>query len=233
MNHIFVAGYNKQRMSPGAAQTLTVLIDVAFWSSLVPVGIGALRFKQCSYGLRCLILLAVVAFSADVLTELYRESHAFSAYVPRVYTILEFTLISTFFVGEIRRLKIQVAIIAVNVLFIGVVVTDIILQGAMQMDNFSIGIAAVIFLLYSIVMLYTMMKDMVYANITATPQFWIITGIMIYFGGDIFIFVSSNYLITNSMDLMEILWWGVHSVLVILLNLLIGIGLWKARKQFQ
>lgn len=219
-------------MAPATLHAFSIFNDIAFWFTVLPICVGILRFKECSYGLRSLVVLSIVSITVDSLTELFRGTVG-AAYIPRVFTIAEFTLITVFFLGELTRPKIRRTIIAVNILFIGVVIVDLLLQGTMQFDDLSTGIESIVFLIYSVTVLFFIMRDMIYRNLLSTPQFWIIAGIMIYFGGNVFLFVFSNYLISISIDLFTAFWYGLHGTMMISFSTLISIGLWKARKQYQ
>lgn len=233
MNPIFVQNFRTYTMSPFTQQALYILIKTAIWIPLLPAAIGLSRFNKYSYGLRSLVLWAMVSFATDMLNDFFRGSTTYFDYSGRVYTILEFTLFSIFFFAEFSQPLIRRIIVTINILFVGLVITDYFLQSKMQFDDLPTGVESAIFLIYSLALLYLITKDMLYPNLLATSQFWVISGIMIYFGGNIFLFLSSNYLISTSKELFDVFWFGVHATLVISLTVLISIGLWKARKQYQ
>jgi hypothetical protein len=138
-------------MSPGTEQVLKVFETTAYWSSLIPLTVGAIRFRRCNWSLRFIILLAVVSVSIDFLAEVFRGHREFTSLLPRIYTALEFTLISLFFMGEFKQRGFRLVLIVVNVLFVMLVIADYSLQGARKIDDLPTGIESTAFLLYSLV----------------------------------------------------------------------------------
>lgn len=114
-----------------------------------------------------------------------------------------------------------------------VVATDAFLAQEQNLrDDLVTVTESAVFMLYSITVLYFMMKDMEYASITTTPQFWIVSAILIYFGGNIFVFGSSNY--ANSISFQTFLVvWTIHAPIAIMYHLTVSVGFWKARKQYR
>jgi len=63
---------------------------------------------------------------------------------------------------------------------------------------------------------------------TKQPAFWISTGILFYFSGNLVVFILSNY-ISNDNHLLTVAW-GIHAVLMAILNSFIAVGLWQTRR---
>lgn len=217
-------------MSPEAETALDFLNAAGKWSSFVPLAVGVFYWKKLDNALRLLFVLAIASIISDNLDSL---PDSIRMYCSRIFTVVEFTLISWFFIAQMTRRITKRIIIGLNIGFIIVAGIDLSLQGAMMSDNFSMGIEAIIFLVYSLVVLYFILKDMVYPNILATPQFWAVSAILLYFGGNIFLFVSVNYLTEESLDMFGVMWDLIHASLLIVYNLLISFAFWKARLEYR
>jgi len=216
-------------MSLSIADVINTFGKIALWTSLVPIAVGVFRFRQLSKGLVSIFVLAGISLISDLLIHQYSNLKDVPSFVGRIFTVSEFALISIFFFYEFSRKPARRIVAVLALIFIVIAVIDFVLQGVMLMDNLSMTIESIVFLTYSMVLFYFMLKDMIYPNILQTSQFWIIAGILVYFGGCIFIFICSNYLSRE----MVIRVWGIHNLLVIAYNVLISIGLWKARKQYR
>ena len=146
----------------------------------------------------------------------------------RIYTVVEFVALSYFFIQITRDKTVLLIMKIVVVLFCMVTLVDAILQGIMSMDNYSIAIESIIFIFYCVYSMLMLMKEAAYQSILASSRFWIIVAILVYFAGNLFVFVFSNYLLRKSPDVFNDLW-GVHSILNILFYSLIAIAFWKIK----
>lgn len=216
-------------MAPEIGSVISIIVDAALWTTVLPVIAGLIRFRNARYGLRALVILAIVAFIADNIQFVYGNTELVSLYTPRVYTFVEFLLISLFFLSNTSRHYFRATIIAMLFVFTVVAIADYKINGLTQRDDMAIAVEAITLVLYSVATLYFIMKDAVYPNILATAQFWIISGILIYFGGNIFVFITSNYISATWRDWFIILW-GLHAVLCMIFYSLMAIGLWKAKE---
>jgi hypothetical protein len=216
-------------MSLTLADVINDIIRYSFWTSFIPIIIGILRFTNLSRGAKCIFLLALVSVLSDILIKQYIMVEGVPSMVGRIFTVSEFVLTSIFFFYEFNRKGERILILVVGVLFLLVAAIDYLLQGVGKMDNLSMAIEAMVLVAYSVWLLFTTIRDTKYPNILDTTQFWFIAGILIYFGGSIFIFISSNYFSKEMITKM----WSIHNLFTIVYNVLISIGLWKARKQYQ
>jgi hypothetical protein len=71
------------------------------------------------------------------------------------------------------------------------------------------------------------MKRLMYPNLLNTSFFWINIAILIYFAGNLFLFLFSNHLQKNNWE-QYLAVYNIHSVTNIMYYILISIGFWKA-----
>ena len=62
-----------------------------------------------------------------------------------------------------------------------------------------------------------------------TFGFWLCTGLLIYFSGNLLLFVFSTFVVEQSARVFDVIW-GVHGILVILLYLIYTFAILWARK---
>lgn len=113
--------------------------------------------------------------------------------------------------------------------FLGLVIADLAMEGLMKRDDLSIGVESLIFIIYSVITFYYILQDMEFPNLVSTAQFWIISGVLIYFGGNIFVFISSNYMLQLSVEASTLLW-GIHALICLVYYSLFTVGLWKTKE---
>ncbi|MBF9223764.1 hypothetical protein [Hymenobacter ruricola] len=72
---------------------------------------------------------------------------------------------------------------------------------------------------------YTVIRELAIEHLEREPLFWVSVGLLLYFSGNVFIFISSNYVIQHSKTLSLRLW-DVHALLYMVLNGLYAVALW-------
>lgn len=197
---------------------------------VIPILMGIIRFRVFSGHHKALFVLLMIALCIDIISYVFWENNMKTALVFRIYTLLEFALLSYYFIKIVRRKAITVSMKIVFCGFVLVTILDATLQGVMSMDNYSIAIESIVFILYSIIAMLLMIKEAVHQNIFDASEFWIIIAVLIYFAGNLFVFVFSNYLLRGSPQGFVQLW-GINSVLNIMFYTLIAISFWKIKAQ--
>jgi hypothetical protein len=208
-----------------AFETLSM---IGSFSSLLPITAGLLRFKGLNYGLRSVFGLAVFSLLVDLITRyLYRSQGVEGFLLSRIYTVFEFFFITIFFLSVSRRRGIKIVLIAMMFVLVGIEIIDTSIQGLMQLDNLAVVIGSTFIIGYSVLTFYYLMRDMVYPNLLSTPQFWVLGAILTYFGVNLFVFASSNSA-ASSLAASRFIW-SLHAICLTVFNILLTLGLWKAK----
>lgn len=215
-------------MSPEVKTALNIFGDISSASALVPTVVGLLRFRNLNTGLLAIFVLCIISILVDTANQFSSREYPFGLHLARVFTLAEFTTISIFFNHYASRDYLKKIIWFNFLLFIGIQVLDIYLQGFSGQDDLPMTFESVLNITYSMATFYFMIKDMQFINLLATPMFWILTAILIYFAGSMFVFATSNYAYSVSPDASRLIW-GIHSLIHLGFNVLLTIGLWKAK----
>lgn len=219
-------------MSPDVKAALNLFGNISSATALLPTVVGLMRFRNLNNGLRAIFILCVISILVDTANEFSSREYPFGLHVTRIFTWTEFVLMSLFFIQYARRDFFKKIIVFNFLLFIGIQVIDINIQGFGGNDNLPVTFESVLNITYAMVTFYLLLKDMQYPNIVATPQFWILTAILIYFAGNIFVFATSDYAYSLSNDTGRLIW-SIHSLIHIGFNVILAIGLWKAKTASQ
>ena len=94
--------------------------------------------------------------------------------------------------------------------------------------NYSNSVEFIILIIYSLISFLFIMKNLVYNNLLETPFFWINSSVLIYFSGNLFLFIFSRYVQTHYRSDFKSLF-AIHSILHIIYYSLISVGFWKAK----
>jgi hypothetical protein len=199
-------------------------------SIFIPFIAGIIRWKrrnkiyQILYGL---ILVGVLAeFSSRILIN-YGYS---SMIVFRIYTVLELFFLSWYYYSAIKNGLIRKLIVVLYIIFLIVPIYEFVTDDLILMDSISTTSEAVIVIFYSLFMFYFMLQNIEQDNLSAVPNFWFNSGIIIYFAGAIFGFMFWKYTQSTDMWVNSIIS-SIHALVNVTYAIFTAIGFWKTRKQ--
>jgi len=115
----------------------------------------------------------------------------------RMFTIFEFCIVSYYFICVMRTKKNTLFIISWNFLFILISILDYFLDSNSLFDSLPTALSAISLILFSVIFFFLQLKNVHTGFIYAKPEFWEIVGIIIYFSGTLFLFVSSQKNFSN------------------------------------
>jgi hypothetical protein len=189
--------------------------------------IGLKRFRKLGPSQRYLLALTLLALLMEVIIRIlahYKQSNLFLAPVD---TVIEFT-----FLGLIYRRELQPAGISrlIPLLIVGFVLGSA-LSYSPQFDNPQFSpvqhfIESLLVLTFVGIYFHREINRQVFIRrLEREPILWISTGLLLYFLGNILIFLTSNYVLNQSKEL-SIRVWAIHALLYIFLNVMYAIALW-------
>ena len=215
-------------MSPGIKTTIDWIYQIYNYAWAVPALFGLWKWRKSNVGFKALTVMVFVGFTAETIMRIYKDTNVFSLLTPRVYTVIEFGLIVAFFVSITSRKNIRYVMYFLSVLLIPIAIYDYLAEGLKERDDLTVGVESLILVGYSLTTLYNILRDGEYQNITSTPQFWAISGVLIYFGANVFVFISSNYIRSISIEASLFLW-AVHAVINSVFYFILAFALWKVK----
>jgi hypothetical protein len=196
--------------------------------SILPVIIGFICFRRFQTYLIPLFLLANVSFILDVVNTIFSEFSENNMPLFHFSSVLEFSLLSFFYYlfykKYIKRNFMFYSIIGFSI----IAFIDYRVNGIKSIDSFSESFESFVFIIYSLFSFLYIMRNMVFENLLAAPFFWVNSAILIYFSGDLLLFVFCNHLERIDYYMM---WTIINSVFNIAYSILTSIGFWKTKTQ--
>ena len=147
-----------------------------------------------------------------------------------LYTILEFIIIGLFYkknFGTFFSPKIITAVIIIFTLL--AFINGFFIQGIFNFNTYASGLEGIIIIILSLLCFYKMLIELDTRDPTKQPVFWINSGFLFYFAGNLFIVILSNFIKGDNYLLS--LAWGMHAFLMLILHLFLGIGLWHSLRR--
>lgn len=164
--------------------------------------------------IKLLILFSVVLDLTFVI-----PYHLFDYFVPhtgKIYRLFEWILLLEFFRIALKA-KLNVEVFRIAQLVGGLVMVMIFPTIVLRVVN------CILFSFLSVTFLFNMIKELKYDKATQSPGFWIISAMLIYFSGTIFLFLLIEPL-GKLDDVSATITYAFHNSLGVFKNLLFAIG---------
>lgn len=201
-----------------------LLADLSAYSIFIPLAIGMFKLKKLIPLQRLLMGLLFISFLFEFAAFWVSEQLDLTNLpLLHVFTVIQFTFLILIF-----RQSFDIAdrwywlLLAA---FLGFAIIDILYISDLQSFNpLARLVESLILITCSFFYLYKTLEELKIRRLEKEPMFWISAGLLIYFAGGFLIFISSNYIMPIKLTLF--LFWGLHAILNIILNLFYSIALW-------
>lgn len=200
-------------------------------ASVVPVAVagvvGIVRFRRLPAPLRYLVASIVAALLVEVVSRVLAARHQPNLFLAYLDTLLEFGLLAGLYRLVLwpwavsRWLPAVVVAFSLSSLLPYLRPTDQLLQfNIWQRLAESLLVLGLVLLYF-----YKIIRELLIVHLTREPLFLVSVGLLVYFSGNVFIFVSSNYVLRHAPELGAKLW-AIHALLYMVLNSLYAVALW-------
>lgn len=200
--------------------------QVSAYSLLLPVVAGFFRYRGLAWELKifCWLLFLMVPFDVVLTYTSYKGINNLA--IMNVYTVLQCTFFVFVFREAITGLAIRTGIVVLLAGFGVFAVANLLwMQGWNQFNSWTMGLQCLLLTLIVLLYLYGVFREGKVMRLERYPMFWVASGVLIYFAGNLFLFIFINYVLTES-DSLGRAEWGIHSVLNISANICYTAGLW-------
>lgn len=208
-----------------AIPSFLIRFSVVAVAGTAAIGLG--RFRKLGPTQRYLLALTLLALLMEAVTRTLWHYELSNLFLAPVDAVIEFVLLALIYRRELQPLPIS--------RLIPLLVAGFVLGSALsyspQFDNPQFSpvqhfIESLLVLAFVGFYFHREVNRKVFTRrLEREPIFWVSTGLLLYFLGSIFIFLTSNYVLARSKELsMRV--WAIHALLYIFLNVLYAIALW-------
>jgi hypothetical protein len=208
---------------------IKMLSDFSFLTALLPLVAAHIRFKHIKRHIVPIYLLVFTSVFLECINFMFSKFGENNLYLFRLFTIIEFFLISFFYSEYLKKFTSPKTIYGILPIFLFIAFIDYRIYGLEALDSLSISVESIILTCYSLFLFYYFMKHLIVKNLLESSVFWINCGVLIYFLGNFFLFTFNNYVLNLDTKKHFLLWGTVHASLNIVYNILLSIGFWKTK----
>lgn len=160
-----------------------------------------------------------------------RLLHMRNLHILHVYTILEFNIIALFYWAFFGTFYLRLLVPGIMVGFtVLAILNSLFLQSLSVYNTYARGLEAVLIIGMAVLCYYKILTELSTKRLDKDPVFWINTGFLLYFAGSLFFLILSNALLVKSDRTLILTVFGLHALLMVLMHLFIGVGLWFSPK---
>jgi hypothetical protein len=145
-------------------------------------------------------------------------------YAATVYDIIVFPLITTIYYNSVggrhKRLFIFISIAVVLFTIINVAFIQ-----KSSINSYTLVIQSIVIICYCLYYFYWLLRELPTSQLHLLPMFWINSAYILFFSGNLFLFVFTSYLV-NVLNNDLLVYWSLHNVLGIIEGLMIIVALW-------
>lgn len=189
------------------------------YSVFIPISMGAFQLRRTNTYLILLFMLVSFSCLADFVAQ---SNHAWIPMIHAGYMIVDYVLIFLIFLLQAKSIRLKkiyyflfLFLIAYTLIYhLYIKPENIALPNLQTVTTFTIIALCLLFL-------NEIYLDVSFPNLFLYPLFWITIALLIYFAGNLFLFIAKNIF---TMEKMYLLYYPIHNVLNATKNILFGVA---------
>jgi hypothetical protein len=215
----------------GLERTLYIILgNISAYGILFPLLLAIIRYKYLSKSLKFIFALFIAGALTEIASEIYINFIGDNnLWLLNSYQILETIIIVLFYYSLTNNKPKQIVILLFIMSFVFISIFYFLKVKSNSLNNFPYTVEAIAIIALVLLSFHSIFKKQIYSNLLNAPVFWVNSAFLIFFSGNIYLYLFSKYLQEHALNaFFEI--WVFHSILNIIFFILISIGLWKTKK---
>lgn len=147
-----------------------------------------------------------------------------------IYCLISFFVIFYFYSTILRGLNRLMKIISVTLFFLMMLLLIIKynIQDYLLICSFIDTYITIFIFIFSLFWFRKIFRDLEYESLLSIPDFYFISGLILYYFGNFFLFLMAELIYKSDQNLLQY-YWLLNLFLLIVIRTLLIIGIWKAR----
>ena len=195
---------------------------------MIIFAIGALicfiKYRIKDFYIKILGFALAISVAADFSSGILHGLKINVNYGSSVYGLVSFPLISLIYYYVLGE-KNKKLYLVVNIAYLTFGLVNMLFIQRSTINTYTLIIKSIIFILFSLYYFYWLLKELPTSQLQRLPMFWINSAYIIYFSGNLFLFVFTSYLV-NVLNSDLLVYWSLHNILGIIEGFMIIVALW-------
>jgi hypothetical protein len=200
---------------------------ISFFSPLLSLGLS-FRLKTVSYEIRLIQILMSVGFIIDLCCLILGTRGINTFPLGNIFFLIQSILFLLIYGNSLKIKKLTIPVtLCYSLVFLA---NYFFIQGPLKLNSFSHTLSSLIFILFSLLYFRYLLVKLPVVFVDRMPMVWINLSVLIYYSGNLFLFILNNYF-TNGSDGNQRFMWIIHNSLNISKNLLLFIAIWQSLRK--
>lgn len=209
---------------------LVWFLDYVQYFLILPLFAGIYNYKFLKSESIAIFYYVIIAIFFEILSRtLYHLKFSNTLPTLHLYTVTEFSILWLFYYRYFKKFYSQKAMKSILIFFVLFAIFNaIFLQKLNTFNTYARGLESIVMIFYCMLAFNKILVELDTRYLIRQPVYWVTSGVLFYFSGNLVVFVLSNYF-SNDNQLLLVAW-GIHAILMAILNIFIAIGLWQTRR---
>jgi hypothetical protein len=204
------------------------LSTISTIATILTLIVALLKNKTLMKEMRVLFLYVFLSSVIDAVIFSLAKFKMHNLFLMNGFILVQLILLGFYYRKVFETRKSSSIIIVVLICFCGLYIWESTLLDRKEgLYIYSLAIESIVLMCFSLVCFYWLIKKVEYESIFQNPVFWVNSSVLIYFSGNLFLFIFSNYILQQPDNRI----WIFHSILNILFNTLLIVAFWKTSKK--
>ena len=206
-----------------------LIISTASLFIAVPALVSVIRYRKMNYAVKTMACYVLLGGITQVYSSYLGSQKVNNLWVLHWYTPMEFACITWFFSTVLKGFIPPKTFVGLAIVFAVLsTLNSMFLQNTETFNTYARSLEGILVIILCLLWCYRTLMEMKIQHLEQDPVFWVNTGFLLYFSGNVLLFAFSNYIL-NINHALNLYIWAFHALFSILLYTLITIGLWKAK----
>lgn len=207
-----------------------IIYYLTFASEILPFLVAIFHFKKLNKNLKIFGFYLGLSCLSDILSLIFNQFKISSAIIFNVYSIFELIFVLFFLFQLVNMsLKNKRNLIIFSLIFFVQIFFSLSENYVKTLNTYSWLFSNFVFVFFSFYALYKMIANDAILVYTREPNFWILIGIIVFFAGTTFVYLTYSTIFANNPT-EGYMMWKINNFLAILANSFFTIGLWQVSK---
>lgn len=184
--------------------------------------------------LKIMIVYIISSMIIDVLATYWaRVLHRQNHFILNIYAVVECVLLILMYREVLINKVVKKATLFVSTLFTlfsVVLFTDVL--GFLKFNSFVNAISCLLIITCVLAYFFQLLQTLTVQKLSVTPMFWISVACLLYFSGNLFLFLYGETLLFHSSPFIKQLWL-IYFLLLFIFRIFLAIGLWFSKTPLQ
>ncbi len=206
-----------------------LIIATATYFIALPVAVALFKYRHLGTTMRIMAFYVFLGGIIQVSSSYLNAQRQNNLWLLHLYTPLEFVCIIWFYSKVLHGFLKGAVFVWFGLGFVVLsALNSAFLQDIGSFNTYARSLQGILVIMLCLSWCYRTLFEMKIKRLEQDPVFWVNTGFLLYFSGNVLLFAFSNYIV-NINRTLNLYIWAFHALFSILLYFFITIGLWKAR----